>query len=529
MRLGSIVLLYLLALSGGSYLAFRPTFDSDFSRMQNDPGDTLLNHYILEHTWLVISEPDYRGTLLSPSFFFPTPLVLGYSENFLGVAPLYWALRVGLPDHLSYQWWMILTNVLNFVAFALVARWFGCSHILAALGGYLWAFAVVHIYQINHQQMIPRFWFPIAVWHVWRLAEAPNPRSLNRAVASVFLQSAACIYTGWFLTAGLAVFFSLSIVLRTGKWRALIFFLKSNWRSVAVILGLWGLLFGLFFTPYFVANQGVVRTYGECADLLPPIEAWFVSPPGAKWYEPISSQFDPIAGECHLFCGFGIYLLALAAGIHICKRSKANRSRNFPLIAACLLTAGIWILLTLNIYQNASAWWLVRFIPGGQAIRCVARVYVVVYLFLVLGGLLWLQLASNRIRWTGLRNAILAVICGVIVYEQTGFQTGSFDKAKFYDHAELCAAGLRGEEAGYIVTPESGYENTQGELLGMWAGMKANVPVVNGYSGRCPPNYVQGPEDADSAMNSWLSGRYSGRVAIINPLCPNEVRYVIVE
>src|SRR6266481_7682856 len=130
MSRAGIVFLYVVALAGGTYLAFRPTFDSDFARTQADPGDGMLNHYLLEHSWRVVSDPHYCGTLLSPPFFFPERTVLVYSENFLGVAPLYWALRLVLPYDLAFQWWMILCSALNFVAFAAVARWLGCRHAL---------------------------------------------------------------------------------------------------------------------------------------------------------------------------------------------------------------------------------------------------------------------------------------------------------------------------------------------------------------------------------------------------------------
>src|SRR5687767_6421336 len=135
MRRAGIGVLYLAALAGGTYLAFKPTFDSGFARVQADRGDTVLNHYLLEHTWQVVSNPDYRATLLSPPFFFPAKLTLAYSENMLGVAPVYWALRLALPPDLAYPWWMILLNALNFVAFAAVARWLGCRHLLVAFGG----------------------------------------------------------------------------------------------------------------------------------------------------------------------------------------------------------------------------------------------------------------------------------------------------------------------------------------------------------------------------------------------------------
>src|SRR5262249_41654332 len=153
----------------------------------------------LEHTWRSVSDPHYRGSLLSPPFYYPTPLVLAYSENLLGAAPVYWALRLGLNEELAYQWWMIACSALNFLTFAIVARWLGCNHLLTLFGAYLWAFALVHVEQAKHQQTIPRFWMPLAAYYAWQLALAPNLRSLNRLLACVFLQAAACVYTGWFL------------------------------------------------------------------------------------------------------------------------------------------------------------------------------------------------------------------------------------------------------------------------------------------------------------------------------------------
>src|SRR3954466_9476441 len=107
------ILVYAAAIIGGSFASYGPTIASGFTRLQTDLGDSVLNHYLLEHTWRVVSDSHYPGTLLSPPFFHPTPLVLGYSENFLGAAPLYWGLRLVLPAELAFSWWAILAAALN--------------------------------------------------------------------------------------------------------------------------------------------------------------------------------------------------------------------------------------------------------------------------------------------------------------------------------------------------------------------------------------------------------------------------------
>src|SRR5207248_331335 len=103
-----------VVLALGLCSAFHPTLFSGFARVQTDPGDTLLNHYILEHSWRWLTQPDYAGTLWSPPFFAPTPLTLAYSENLLGTAPLYWLLRTLCPELLAFQLWVMLVSALTF-------------------------------------------------------------------------------------------------------------------------------------------------------------------------------------------------------------------------------------------------------------------------------------------------------------------------------------------------------------------------------------------------------------------------------
>src|SRR5436190_6062536 len=120
MRTAALILLYVAAPVLGSYLTFRPMFDSHFANIQTERGDGLLNHYILENSWLAISDPNYCGSLLTPPFYYPAKNTVYYSENLFGVAPAYWALRLVLPYDLAYAWWQILLNAGNFVAFAVV-------------------------------------------------------------------------------------------------------------------------------------------------------------------------------------------------------------------------------------------------------------------------------------------------------------------------------------------------------------------------------------------------------------------------
>ena len=220
MRTAALVVLYIALPALGTYLTFRPTFDSGFARIQTERGDGLLNHYILENSWKVVSDPGYRGSLLSPPMYFPAKYTIYYSENLFGVAPAYWALRLFLPYDLAYSWWQILLNLVNFVVFALVARWLKWPHLIAIGGAFMWAFAMVHADQIKHQQLIGRFWMPLGAYYAISLITEPSAKALNRLLGCIVFQSLTCIYSGWFLVAGLAVFVPLMTALRPGAWAA---------------------------------------------------------------------------------------------------------------------------------------------------------------------------------------------------------------------------------------------------------------------------------------------------------------------
>src|SRR3954463_15640339 len=109
-RRAAIAATYSLALTAGLLAAFHPTLLSGFTLVQTDPGDTLLNHYVLEHSWLWLTKADYAGTLWSPPFFAPTPLTLAYSETLLGTAPLYWLLRAFCPELPAFLLWTMLVS-----------------------------------------------------------------------------------------------------------------------------------------------------------------------------------------------------------------------------------------------------------------------------------------------------------------------------------------------------------------------------------------------------------------------------------
>jgi hypothetical protein len=532
MRTIAQLALYCAALAFGTYQTFYPSFDSGFARTQTEHGDSMLNHYLLENSWLAVSDPNYCGSVVSPPCFYPERYTLWYTEHLLGIMPVYWAIRCVLPYDLAYDWWQILVDALNFAAFAVVIRWLRGPHILAILGGYLWAYALVNIDQIKHQQLIPRFWMPFAAYYAWSFTLIPTTRALARMLGFAFLQCLICVYTGWFLVAGLGVFLPLAIAFRPGAKEEIKRFVRENRSKLIRIAGIWFGALVIAFTPYIIVNWGMMRLYQDCYELVPTPSAWWAGPPGSRWQKTIAPFRKQVSSECVLFCGFGIYIVIYAAYIHLFALRRFRRSAEMTLAAGALLTAAIWVLITLTPNDGGpSLWQIVRYIPGGTAIRCVSRVSVVVYLFGFLGSLVWLNAVTAHLRPLA-RAIVLGSIASVVIFEQTGYRPPSFEKVDFYPIADRSAAELRGADVGYVLpkyTDTKGQVFTEefGEVLGMWAGLRANVPVVNGYSGRWPRGWE--PPTSDEMYHKWLDGRFRGKLVIVDPDHPERVRTLVIE
>lgn len=535
MRTTAILLAYAAALAFGTYQTFRPTFDSRFVRVQTETGDGMLNHLFLENSWLALTDPDYCGTLVTPPFYYPQRWTLAYSENLFGSAPIYWALRFVTDHEMAYIWWQIICCALNFVAFAVVARWLKMPHAVAVFGAFLTAFAVVHADQIKHSQMIPRFFMPFAAYYAIRLSVEPSVKALNRMLGAVFFQCLACVYTGWFLAVGVAVFLPLAVAMRTGAARELWRYAVAHRRRVAGGVAFWALAMAALFAPYMAVNWGVERKYEECFSQLPTAEAWLTGPAGSRWHDTLGAVREPAPYECLLFCGFGVYALMVAAAVHLPRIPRADRPALWPAAVAGLLTAAVWVVLTLATSQTGeSLWRATRLIPGGNAIRVVTRVYVIVYLFGWLGMLLWLSMLLERIGRPAVRAALVLPLFALVVWEQTGYEQASFDRRNFYPVVDRSADTLRGAEVGYVIPAYTDPEGTEhlgayGEVFGMWVGMRANVPVLNGYSGRGPTGFPLVVALTDDDIRHWLKGKFRGTVRQINPDVPGVSRPIVVE
>jgi hypothetical protein len=507
----SSFILHPLICALGLWCAFRPTLLSGFTRMQADPGDTLLNHYVLEHSWLCVTQSDYVGTWWSPPCFYPQPLTLAFSENLFGTAPLYWLLRTICSDLLAFQLWMMLVVALTYAVMAWTLHRLGVRPTLAALGAYVFAFCLPRLTQIGHQQLLPEMFAPLALLAAGRFLQAPTAGTLTGLLTATYLQILSSIYLGWFLILGLAVYFAVHLVADRDTMNRMLAFLRRRGPVIIGLVAIWGGLLFALLSVYAEANRGFHRQYSEVRELIPRPASWLASAPQSVWYDVLPHRLHEPNSELWIFPGMMPVLIGSAAIFGL--------RRTAPSVTACWLSAGVLALVAMR-WGDSSLWyWIWKWAPGGGAIRAVSRVWTAILLFGLVGGLAAVSqsLDSRRVGWIG---AVLLVL-GVAEQLPIRGDLPSFDVAKWTASVESVRGQMKPRQV-YLVGLPAGIAPYQGQLIAMWASLKANAPVVNGYSGRYPLDYPDWNHTiTPEQLRQWLSGRFSGPVEVIPPAVAN--------
>ncbi len=519
--LGIASLFYSTVCLLGVVMSFYPTLTSGFSRMQTDPGDTRLVQYILEHSFQIIFNHNYVGELWSPAFFYPLKNMLALSENLWGTAPLYWLFRGFLSTDIAYQVWMICVMSLCFFCFVILLRHFQIHPILSAFGGFLFAFGMPRAAQIGHQQLLPQFFTPLAFLFIWKFILSPTNRRFILFLFFTYLQVLAGIYLGWMFLFSLLIFFSVVFSL-SQKARADVFaYFKSYHRVAIASLFVWFALLFLLLKPYLEIGKLVgYRSYASVSLMLPRLVSWLTPPEGSPWLALLSplSKDLPMIGEHRLFMGLTLILLTgFVVRLVLTKASFLEPDRRL-LIRSCFITALVIFVLSLSLFDY-SLWELVHaLVPGAKAMRAAARICLFFYFYLLVAVLLgfdsFLRLAITQKKS---RLSVICAICLLGISEQIIINPHSFEKAPFFRvEAELQELMSQGCEAAYIFASDQTPDWVK-QTSAMWAGMRTNVPIVNGYSGWTPRSYNYVVErQGFPGLIKWLQGRFQGRLCYIS-------------
>ena len=494
----------------GLAVTFRPMLFSGFERIQTDPGDTTLNHYFLEHSYLWAFDEAYPFGLWSPGFFAPTPMVLTYSENLLGTAPLYWGFRLaGLGEVAAFGLWIVVINAANYVAMVVVLRWGRVAWPLAILAGYTFAFGSPRLDQFEHQHLMPQAMTPFAVWFALRFLERPRVYPLAMILGLTAWQLVASIHLGWFLVFGLTLTALLQWAFRPESRRAVVAFLRARPVAVGAMMAVWAVGLGLFFAPYFEANRGHARRFSDALLYMPMPVEWAVATTGTWWDDYVFRAAVQSNKERRLFWGLAVWAVLLVGGVALARDRVGRRRPEFAL----LVVGGVLAASVTNYFVGISPWYFVNLVvPGADAIRCPGRAVLLVLPFaLVAACASWRDSLALR------RRRILPwMLLALAVSEAYQREPLSFEADTFYGPARRMAEEYPGYDLVFY-RPDSNTLEYYEELQAMWAALDARVPTANGYSGRWPDPFVGWWLDTEEWLSARLPDEWAGRVLVTGP------------
>jgi hypothetical protein len=443
------------------------------SRIPNDPGDPVLNTYLL--AWNALKWPFTPGWW-NPPFFYPMPGALALSEHLAGLAPVSTPVQIaGGSAVLAYNLSFLLSYALSaWFAYLLVRRLTG-SMAVAFCAGLAYGFAPFRAGQLAHLQVLTSQWLPLLLlaMHAW--LEDSRTRWLVLAGAAWALQGLA---NGYYL-----LFAPVLITL----WLAWF----PDWRrKPRQALALAGALAAssLLFVPVLIQYRAVHQELGLTRGAIEIVNysarpSSFLNPPPPLAFWPTRNVR---AVEDLLFPGVTVVAVILAAVVVAARRDSfrsAIRTRSpllFYSVAAVVMSA-----LTLGPGDpdaGPSRWirpyfWLTQ-LPGYDSVRVPPRFAMLGTLCLsVAAGLALARLLPSR-RMP--RAALVAAVAAGLVVDGW-IEPVPLQLPPGRQMLEAAPAGA----AVLEVPPDEILVNTNA----MYRALFHRRPLINGYSGHIPPHY----------------------------------------
>jgi hypothetical protein len=518
------LLLYTLVCICGVGMVFYPTLSSGFESMQVEPGDTLLNHYFLEHLFQWVTNREYIGELWSPPFMYPYQEALAFSDNLFAAGPFYWVFRAFVSPDIAYQLWMMAMFVLDFACFCWLGRKVGANPLISAAAAFVFAFGMPRAAQLGHQQLLPQFYTPLALVWFWELLRTPSLKALSLALLFTYLQLMAGIYLGWFLLFSLAFFIPILMLLNADSFAKITRLLRSAPQAWAIVMA-WAVATVVSMLPYLRAQAEVGRrNFSEIDTMLPRVSSWFLPYPGSIYGALLRPDADlPMVHEHWMFAGFGVWLmLALAAWALALNLLSDDLKR---LAYASGLTAAAIVLCSLRWPGGFTAWVpIFDYIPGAGAIRGVSRIWLIVYPYALLAGLIGSQaFIKSRLASPARGSLVAALLLVFCMGEQVLANAPSFKKRPFSDDVADIQSLIR-NDCDFVYLTHPSMPTGVVALKAMWAGMQTNVPVVNGYSGNYPKNYPY-PAERVNDIVGWLNRTDPNLRGDLCVILPAQIKY----
>lgn len=460
--------------------------------MTSFPGDLRdgrFNGAILEHFYLWLT--GHQASLISPSFYYPMPGVLTFSDNLWGTAWIYSLFRAsGWDRYESFDLWFLTGAALNYVVSWWVFRRLRFSGTASAVAAFCFSFAMPVVVKFVHAQLLYRALVPVGLLCWQRFHETASWRWLGLLALATVGQFYVSIYLGYFTVLFIVAWAAMQGVIegwqpwaRFAPWRHWSHRGgRSDLVAAAIMLLVAALAFAWLMLPYirFAALYGFGRSPGQIEAMLPRPQSYFLADQSIFW-RPLSvhvGEGTPARWEHQLFFGLGALGLALVGLVR-----SPSRMRWTALASTAILVA-----LTLDI-NGYSVYLLLVSLPGIDSIRAVTRISLV----MVLPISLLCAMAIDSVHGAARPMRLLTIVLlAVMVGESAAVVV---PRARMAD-ARARIAWLKASlpavipQGAWLYNPlRPGAPVLETEIDGMILAQETGYPTLNGYSGNIPPGY----------------------------------------
>lgn len=456
------------------------------SRILGDPGDPLLNTWILG--WNIKHFLDFDfANLFNGNFFYPHTNTLAYSEHLLFPALIGMPIMVttGNPI-LTYNIIFLAGMTASAFGMYLLAHYFIGEKFPSIFAGLVFGFFPFHFAHIGHLQMQMAFGLPLALLYLHRYMESPRFSFLTIFTGFVILQFLSCGYFSIFLLVCIATVVAVEI------FRKRISISTLSRLTAAVILA--GLILIPVFAPYFTVknHMGFVRTLRENAHFSATLISYFSVGASNNVWGSITRGF--CKPETELF--LGAIPLALAI-VGLVKGRVVNGATIWPTYPI-LMAVGFLLSLGPKISVPGTGLSIpglhlifYKCFPGFNGLRVPARAAIIVALCASLFAALGVKHLVSFFK--GRQKTILAVTlasCIILEYCHLPVQTTRIETGRKVPAVYKWLQGQKDEAVILELPMPKGLPSAWKETRYMYFSLYHWKRLINGYSGYFPADYI---------------------------------------
>ena len=489
-------------------LTLWPSISSGLERLQTNPGDTLLNLYLMEHAFQHVT----NGQLLhperfwSPEFFWPIKNTLAWSDHLLGPSLIYGIIRIALDPLRTYIVWLSATLILNYVSIRVALKQISPKTMPTwlSMAALVTSFSPAIICQLGHAQLLSLFLFgPVLTLSHRLLTKPPDQFTVSdwlKLGSWLLANGFFNIYVFVYACYGAMVCIALHIYRRI-KTKDSQIHLGSNFSFQALILIIIVGINIIIYIPYLQTIQTFgKRPLGAILNNLPTPASWLYG--ASDWlFTPFLTPGNLPSGwisgvEQELFPGWGLLIMLTAAVLtFISQRQPKTDGLGKWLAVIALIVVGSLSIGGISLWPLLS-----KALPGASALRASSRVAIGVVLFsspaIAIAARKWIAPWPSVLRGLASALALTGGLTSLVRLKPPAFslsnwerKTASYQNALTSANCDLFWLQWNHPKSPWIA-----------QVRAMHLQLRTGIPTANGYSGHFP-------------QPDWPFNRPNGRAA----------------